>query len=72
MFYTTSCRGHKITVICGFTVVSHVQEFSPVEIYHAPGTEHTTELQGFLLIQREMACEAYEAKYSFTFLLSCF
>lgn len=24
MFYTTSCRGHKITVICGFTVVSHV------------------------------------------------
>lgn len=27
MFYTTSCRGHKITVICGFTIVSHVQEF---------------------------------------------
>lgn len=27
MFYTTSCRGHKITVICGFAIVSHVQEF---------------------------------------------
>lgn len=25
MFYTTSCRGHKITVICGFTIVSHAQ-----------------------------------------------
>lgn len=46
MFYTTSCRGHKITVICGFIIVTHIQEFFPGEIYHAPGTEHTMKLQG--------------------------
>lgn len=52
MFYTTSCRGHKITVICSFAIVSHVQEFFPVEIYHAPDTEHATKLRGVFLIQK--------------------
>lgn len=52
MFHTTSCRGHKITVICGFTIVSHVQEFFAVEIYHVTGTEHTTKLQGVFLIHK--------------------
>lgn len=64
MFYTTSCRGHEITVICGCTIVSHVQEIFPVEIYHASVTEHTTKLQGIFPIQKhwEIPYGVYEAE----------